>query len=202
MQPLAIVEPFNERKDLPARVVSGAIPLVMYQLILEDAEETFRHRIIVAVSFTAHAWRQPQCRELPLIRQGTVLGAPIRVMDEARLNASLVHRHGQGLQRELLVRLGAHGPPDHPPRIQIQEHGHIEPTRLRRHRRDIAHPDPIEAGRHKALLQHIGRRRRQVMPFHADAEPADAPCFQARECSEACHTMPPTRHPGLRQGLP
>ena len=77
-----------------------------------------------------------------------------------------------------------------------------EPTRLRRHRRDIAHPDPIEGGRHKALLQHIGRGRRQLMPFHADAEPADAPCFQAREFSEACHAMPPTRHPGLRQGLP
>jgi hypothetical protein len=44
-----MVEPFNERKDLPARVVSGVIPLVMYQLILEDAEETFRYRIIVAV---------------------------------------------------------------------------------------------------------------------------------------------------------
>jgi hypothetical protein len=34
MQPLAIVEPFNERKDLRAWVVPGAIPLVMYQLIL------------------------------------------------------------------------------------------------------------------------------------------------------------------------
>ena len=90
-----LVEPFNERKDLPARVVSGAIPLVMYQLILEDAEETFRDRIIVAVAFTAHAWRQPQCRELSLIRHGTVLGAPIRVMDEARLEASLAHRQAR-----------------------------------------------------------------------------------------------------------
>ena len=111
MQPLAIVEPFNERKDLPARVVSGAIPLVMHQLILEDAEETFRDRIVVAVAFTAHAGRQPQCRELPLIGHGTVLGAPIRVMDEARLDAPLAHRHGQGFQRELLIRLGTHRPP-------------------------------------------------------------------------------------------
>lgn len=69
MQPLTIIEPFNERKDLPARVVSGAIPLVMDQLILEDAEETFRDRIVVAVAFAAHTGRQPQCRELPLIRQ-------------------------------------------------------------------------------------------------------------------------------------
>ena len=35
MQPLAVVEPFNERKDLPARVVPGAIPLMMHQLIFE-----------------------------------------------------------------------------------------------------------------------------------------------------------------------
>ena len=160
MQPLAIVEPFNKRKDLPTRVVPRAIPLMMHQLILENAEETFCHRIVVAVAFAAHAGRQPQCRELPLIRQGTVLRSPIGVMDEAWLNTPLAHRHGEGLQRELLIRLGTHRPADHPPGIQIQEHGHIEPARLRRHRRDIAHPDPIEGGRHKALRQHIGCGRR------------------------------------------
>lgn len=167
MQPLAIVEPFDERKDLSVRVVSRAIPLVMYQLILEDAEETFGHRIVVAVSFAAHAGRQSQCCELPLIRHGTVLGAPIGMMDEARLDASLAHRHGEGLQRELLIGLGTHRPPDHPPRIQIQEHRHVEPACLRRHGGDIAHPDPIQGGRHKALFQDIGRGRRQLMPLDA-----------------------------------
>jgi len=39
MQPLAIVEPFNERKDLSARVVPRSISLVMHQLILEQKEK-------------------------------------------------------------------------------------------------------------------------------------------------------------------
>ena len=46
MQALAIIEPFDERKELPARVVPGVIRLVMDQFILQGAEEALCHRII------------------------------------------------------------------------------------------------------------------------------------------------------------
>lgn len=52
------MEPLNERKDLSAHVVQRSMRLVMDQFILEDAEEAFRHGIVVAVPFAAHA----QCR--------------------------------------------------------------------------------------------------------------------------------------------
>ena len=95
MQPLAIVKPFEERKDIPARVVPGVIRLVMDQFILQGAEEALRHRIVVAIPFAAHARRHVQCCESTLIRQAAVLGALVRVMDKTGLYAPLAHRYGR-----------------------------------------------------------------------------------------------------------
>ena len=73
MEPLAIIEPFDERKDLPAGVVPGVIRLVMDQFILQGTEEALCDRIVVAIAFAAHARRQAESRKLTLIRQAAVL---------------------------------------------------------------------------------------------------------------------------------
>ena len=39
MQPLAIIEPFDEHKDLPARLFPGVIRVVMDQFLLQGAKE-------------------------------------------------------------------------------------------------------------------------------------------------------------------
>ena len=65
MQPLAIVEAFDERKDLPARLVPRVIRLVMNEFILERAEEAFRHGIVIAIALAAHARRDAELREVP-----------------------------------------------------------------------------------------------------------------------------------------
>jgi hypothetical protein len=46
MQPLAIIEPFDEHKDLPARLLPGVIPLVMDQFILQGAEEALGPSVV------------------------------------------------------------------------------------------------------------------------------------------------------------
>lgn len=59
MHPLTIIESFDERKDLPARVVPGSIPLVMDQFIFEDAVEAFRHGSSSAAGSHRHALTEP-----------------------------------------------------------------------------------------------------------------------------------------------
>lgn len=81
MEPLAIVEPFHERKDLLTRFVPGVICLVMDELILQGTEETLGHRVIIAVALAAHTGRETKCGELLLIRDAAVLRTLIRVMD-------------------------------------------------------------------------------------------------------------------------
>lgn len=81
MEPLAIVEPFDERKDLPTRFLPGVIRLVMDEFILQGAEEALRHRVVITVALPTHAWRDPEHEELLLIRDTAVLRPVIRVMD-------------------------------------------------------------------------------------------------------------------------
>jgi hypothetical protein len=77
------------------------------------------------------------------------------MMNQAWSDASLAHRHGQGVQRQLLIGPSTHGPADRTARIQVQEHRHIEPAGSRRHMRDVAHPHPIQLRCDKSLLEPI-----------------------------------------------
>jgi hypothetical protein len=46
MQPLSIIEPFNEHKDLSARLLPSVIRLVMDQFILQGAEEALGPSVV------------------------------------------------------------------------------------------------------------------------------------------------------------
>ena len=195
MQPLAIIEPFNKREDLSARLIPGVIGLMMHQFIFQRAEEAFRHRIIITVALPAHARCHAEGGEPPLIGQAAVLGTLIGVMNEARSNASLAHRHGESLQRQVLVGLRTHGPADHPSRIQIQEHRHIEPADSRRDMGEIPDPHAIQRRGHKALPQYIGSGGRELMVLDDDPEPTDAPGFEPCELPEPGHAVATTLNP-------
>ncbi|MDF2457864.1 MAG: hypothetical protein K0S79_280 [Nitrospira sp.] len=93
----------------------------------------------------------PSGRQLTLIREQCIVPL-IRVVNQPRLDAPLTHGHGKRIEGELLIGVPSHGPADHPPRLQIQEHGHIEPAGPRRNVSEIADPHPIQRGGHKALL--------------------------------------------------
>lgn len=93
MQPLAIIEPFDKRKDLPARLIPRVIGLVVDELVLQGAEEALRHRVVIAVALPTHARRDAQVGESPLIQKRTVLRTLIGVMNEAGPNPPLAHGH-------------------------------------------------------------------------------------------------------------
>jgi hypothetical protein len=57
MQPLAIIEPFNKRKDLPTGFVPSVIRLMMNKFMLRGAEEALGHRVVVTVPLPAHTRR-------------------------------------------------------------------------------------------------------------------------------------------------
>lgn len=110
MEPLAIVEAFNKRKDLPTRLIPRVVSLVMDEFIFQGTEEALRHRVVIAIALSTHTRRQAERSELPLIGQTAILCALIGMMDEARSNASLTDGHRQRVQRQVLVRLAPHGP--------------------------------------------------------------------------------------------
>jgi len=50
----------------------------------------------------------------------------------------------------------AHTPPDDPPRIEIDEHGEVEPAPTSGHMRHIGTPDAIFLSHGKLLLEEVG----------------------------------------------
>ena len=202
MQPLAIVEAFDERKDVLTRFVARLIGSVMNEFVLERAEEAFRHGIVVAIALATHARRDTERRELVSVSQATILCALIGVMNEPRLHPPLSDGHRERVERQVLIGLGAHRPTDHPPGVQIQEHGDIKPPGSGWDGREITDPDGVESDRDKALLEEIWSRRWELMVLNDDAEPTHAPRFQASELPQPGHAMPPTVDTAFLQGLP
>ena len=70
--------------------------------------------------------------------------------------APLSHGHGERSECQVLIRLGTHRPPNHPPGIQIQEHGDVQPPGSGRDGCHITDPDGVEGDRDKALPEEIG----------------------------------------------
>ena len=65
--------------------------------------------------------------------------------------------------------------------------------------RHITHPDAIEPRDHKALLQEVRRRRRQLMMLDDEAEPSDTPRLESRQLAKPSHAMASTADaPSLR----
>ena len=73
MSPLAVVEQFDVFEQLVAGLSSGTPPAPMDQFNFERGEETFRHRVVPAVAFTAHTALDAVNREQLLILVAGVL---------------------------------------------------------------------------------------------------------------------------------
>lgn len=104
MEPLSIVEHLDEFKDHSLRRLMGPEVLIMDQFILERTEETLDHGIVVTVALPTHAGYKPGLCQLPLIGPTHVRGALVRVMDHARLWASVGEHHLQCRQSHVLIQ--------------------------------------------------------------------------------------------------
>ena len=57
VNPTPIVEHFDVLKQRPTGLLARRIPFVMRQFTLDCAEQTLRHRVVVAIAGSAHARR-------------------------------------------------------------------------------------------------------------------------------------------------
>src|SRR5260370_788482 len=82
MSPLAVVEQFDVLEQLAAGLSSGTPLALIDQFDFECGEKTFRHRVVPAVAFTAHAALNAVYRQQLLIIVAGVLTAAIRVVQQ------------------------------------------------------------------------------------------------------------------------
>src|SRR5437660_637068 len=92
MQPLPIIEHFDELKHLRLGLLPRVVVPLMRQFVFERTEEALDDGIVVAVALAAHAGHETGLLHQPLVRHAGVQRALIGVMDQAGLGAPLSQR--------------------------------------------------------------------------------------------------------------
>ena len=100
MPPLAIVEQFDVFEDFASCLGSGVPVALITQFEFEGGEKTLGHRVIPAISFTAHAAQQTMRRQQLLILVAGVLAPAVPVMQQALWRLAILQRHLKRVQRE------------------------------------------------------------------------------------------------------
>jgi hypothetical protein len=157
VEPLPVVKDFDPFKDRRARGSARGEVSAMDQVAFEAAPKTFHGGVVVTVAAAAHAGndsgREPS---LPIVLTG-VLDAPIGVMEQPRRWPAVGQRHVQGGHRQRGGQRVAHRPADATARATVQNSGHIKPTFVRFHIRDVGHPHRVGTQRLALAQQTIWR---------------------------------------------
>jgi hypothetical protein len=98
MKPSTVVLELNELEDellrLPSRVEAAPAPLS-----LERGEEALDHGVVMAIPCGAHAHLGLEPSQVFLVGPAGILGAAIRVVQQALTRTSAANGHSQGIPR-------------------------------------------------------------------------------------------------------
>ena len=146
MLALRVVEHLDVIEHVLPGFFAGPIGSPSDPFPLEQVEEAFGHRVVVAVSSTAHG-------VLKIV--GTQEGGPVHAGELAALIGVDQHlclgfaspdRHEQGLQDDVRGLAALHRPSDDAPRIEVDDHREIRKALLRSDVGDVARHCPRTNG--------------------------------------------------------
>src|SRR5215469_5687355 len=199
MSPLAVVEEFDIFEHLVAGVSSSTPPGLINQFDFERGEKTFRHRVIPAITFTAHAALYAVYRQQLLILAAGVLAAAIRVMQQTLRRMAVLQCHLQGVQRDAAIEPFAERPADHAAREQIDDYRQVQPTLQSPQIANVCDPAAVGGGHCKLPVQQI-LLNRQAMPGISGAAEATV-CASTQSCGshQPRHPLAPSALAALAQ---
>ena len=96
--------------------------------------------IVVAIAFPTHRYLNAVLAQDLLIVVRSVLATAIRMMNVALGWLPERNCHLQDSDREIALHTIAHGPTDHPSRMQAQDHSEVQPAFTRPDIADVASP--------------------------------------------------------------
>src|SRR5690349_8042909 len=163
MPPLAVVKQFDIFEHLVAGLSSSTPPAPIHEFDFERGEKTFRHRVVPAIAFTAHAALDAVYRQQLLILVAGVLAAAIRVMQQTLRRMAVLQRHLQGVQHDAAFEPFAERPANHAAREQIDDYRQVQPTLQGPQIGNVCDPAPVGGGHGKLPVQQI-LLNRQAMP--------------------------------------
>ena len=100
MQTLAIVKHLDIVNHIPPRCFPREIDPMIRSLGFQTAKKSFNHRIIPAITFSAHAANHAMLFQLILVDMAGILAATIRMMEKLFRWLPALDRHGQGVDHQ------------------------------------------------------------------------------------------------------
>src|SRR5216683_2348356 len=188
MSPLAVVEQFDVLEQLAAGLSSGTPLALIDQFDFECGEKTFRHRVVPAIAFTAHAALDAVYRQQLLILVAGVLAAAIRVVQQTLRRLAVLQCHLEGVEHDTAFEPFAQRPADHSAREQIEDYRQVQPTLEGPHISNVGDPAAVGCGHCKPPLQQI------LLNWHAVPGISGAAEATGRARTQSCHAHQP-RHP-------
>lgn len=161
---------------------------MVHHLAFECLEEAFDTGVVPAVAFMAHAGDEALRIENLLVASRRILTATIRVVQKPGPWASGYQRHGEGLFGQIHGQPVAHRPTDHLARVEIEDHGKVEPALRGPHVGEVPGLHPIRRPDYELTIEGVLGHGQPVMrlgggapffhslgsnPFGAD-QPGDA----------------------------
>ena len=84
VSPLPVIKQLDVLRDLAPSLLTGFVAPMMHQFILQRSPETLHRGVVIAVPLPTHGRRQAILAEVLLVDLGTILRAPIGVVDQSR----------------------------------------------------------------------------------------------------------------------
>lgn len=155
MNSFPVIEQLDVFEQALLRFVSGPKMGKIDEFPLKHAMERFDARIVITISFPAHAALHSILYEPCLIVLRSVLAAAIRVVQHLSFRSLLPICAVQRRQHEFFGHSLIGVPSDNFSGIQVHDAGNVKPSFVGRYIRDIRRPYLIRRGSLKLLIQRI-----------------------------------------------
>jgi hypothetical protein len=154
---MGIVPTFDEFKHCLAGlwwIVEGA---AIEQFAFQSGKEALAEGIVETIADRAHRWTDTGVSTALAERQGSVLAALVRVMDDI-FWVTLLDRHAQGIHYQGGLEAKGHRPTDDFATPGIHDNGQVQATRPSRDVSNICDPQTVGSAGAEISLHQIGSR--------------------------------------------
>ena len=155
----SIVETLDVIEDVRLGFSPCAVNSLLDLLALQVAEERLSHRVIPAVTATAHARAQSVVFAPAVELIAAKLATLVRMDDHRVFGPSAPHRHRQSIQHQARLHAWPHAPAHHCTRVQVQHSRQIQPAFKCAYVRDIRHQSVVGFVVLELALQLVGRNQ-------------------------------------------
>src|SRR5678816_794258 len=128
MTTMPVIPNFNVFKDGGAGSRARGPVMTIEQLPAERRKEALGHRVVMTIGAPTHTGRNLVCRQQLTIIGGCILQAPLAVMVLFCFRLPPAQGHAQRVEAKFRRQRFIHGPTNHHPTTQIQQHGQIQPA--------------------------------------------------------------------------